>query len=314
MTWTSKWRWPIVRLAASRTHANASGSRSSSDSPASSRCRNSAVFAWSSASEAPRARARTCRRGRRAARAACASSPRRTGRVSRCPCVALRGGEEPNGTEGPANLCRARIVRSSSGGPHRDPGRGAARRASRSLAPRVDLGIACHHDPSRNWRVSDACATCSRRCTRAWIIAQDGGDGLLRRGAGQPRRQPGAAGFVRRAVEEGDAVGRHPVEERQQFAGVRGNGAELRRSISCGRLGPDADAQPGSSAVHRVRHEHGDRVGVVAVRTAVQRIRGQALDGAPEIGQGRPKDLLGGLDGRVRHGPQLISIIFSRTA
>ena len=37
MTWTSKWRWPSTRRAASRTVANASGSRSSRSSPRSSR-------------------------------------------------------------------------------------------------------------------------------------------------------------------------------------------------------------------------------------------------------------------------------------
>ena len=33
ISWTSKWRWPSVRLPASRQSANASGSRSSSGSP-----------------------------------------------------------------------------------------------------------------------------------------------------------------------------------------------------------------------------------------------------------------------------------------
>ena len=51
ITWTSKCRCPIVRLAASRTLANASGSRSSRVSPASSRSRNSAVLPASSASD-----------------------------------------------------------------------------------------------------------------------------------------------------------------------------------------------------------------------------------------------------------------------
>src|SRR6266545_4320016 len=51
ITWTSKCRWPIVRRAASRTEANASGSRSSRLSPASSRRRNSSVFARSCSSE-----------------------------------------------------------------------------------------------------------------------------------------------------------------------------------------------------------------------------------------------------------------------
>src|SRR5213592_4763716 len=50
MTWTSKCRWPIVRRAASRTEANASGSTSSRLSPASRRPRNSSVFARSCSS------------------------------------------------------------------------------------------------------------------------------------------------------------------------------------------------------------------------------------------------------------------------
>src|SRR5512132_1810610 len=51
ITWTSKCRCPIVRLAASRTHANASGNRSSRVSPDSSRSRNSVVLAASSGSD-----------------------------------------------------------------------------------------------------------------------------------------------------------------------------------------------------------------------------------------------------------------------
>ncbi len=51
ITWTSKWRIPTERFAASRTAAKASNVSSSSDSPFSSRWRNSAVFAASSASE-----------------------------------------------------------------------------------------------------------------------------------------------------------------------------------------------------------------------------------------------------------------------
>src|SRR5438552_2149686 len=43
--WTSKWRWPSARLAASRTVANASTSRSSSAAPSASRCRNDAARA-----------------------------------------------------------------------------------------------------------------------------------------------------------------------------------------------------------------------------------------------------------------------------
>src|SRR5512132_504671 len=50
ITWTSKCRWPIERRAASRTEANASGSRSSRLSPASRRRRNSSVFARSCSS------------------------------------------------------------------------------------------------------------------------------------------------------------------------------------------------------------------------------------------------------------------------
>src|SRR5207245_4124041 len=50
ISWTSKMRWSESRLRASRTAANASKSRSSSDSPFSSRCRNSAVFARRSSS------------------------------------------------------------------------------------------------------------------------------------------------------------------------------------------------------------------------------------------------------------------------
>ena len=42
---TSKWRWPSVRLPASRTTAKASGSRSSSVAPSASRSRNSTVLA-----------------------------------------------------------------------------------------------------------------------------------------------------------------------------------------------------------------------------------------------------------------------------
>ncbi len=44
MSWTSKCRMLSVRRPASRTTANASGSRSSSVSPAASRSRNSAVL------------------------------------------------------------------------------------------------------------------------------------------------------------------------------------------------------------------------------------------------------------------------------
>ena len=47
MSCTSKWRWPSVRLAASRTTAKASGSRSSRVSPLARRSRNSAVLARS---------------------------------------------------------------------------------------------------------------------------------------------------------------------------------------------------------------------------------------------------------------------------
>src|SRR5919106_405341 len=50
-TCTSKWRCPRVRLAASRTLANASGRMSSSVSPSPSRRRNSLVFAASASSE-----------------------------------------------------------------------------------------------------------------------------------------------------------------------------------------------------------------------------------------------------------------------
>ena len=50
MIWTSKWRWPSTRLAASRTVAKASGIRSSSVSPPASRVRNSSVIARSSSS------------------------------------------------------------------------------------------------------------------------------------------------------------------------------------------------------------------------------------------------------------------------
>ncbi len=49
--WTSKMRWSDSRTRASRTAANASKSTSSSVSPFSSRCRNSAVFPRSSSSE-----------------------------------------------------------------------------------------------------------------------------------------------------------------------------------------------------------------------------------------------------------------------
>src|SRR5713226_4793132 len=51
ITWTSKWRCPIARFAASRTAAYASGSRASSSSPLSSRWRNSAVLAANSSSD-----------------------------------------------------------------------------------------------------------------------------------------------------------------------------------------------------------------------------------------------------------------------
>src|SRR5688572_12893575 len=51
ISWTSKWRWPMVRRAASRVVANASGSRSSRGSPSSMRCRNSTVLWASSSSE-----------------------------------------------------------------------------------------------------------------------------------------------------------------------------------------------------------------------------------------------------------------------
>src|SRR5690606_23785426 len=51
MSCTSKWRMFSVRLAASRTTANASGSRSSSVSPFSRRSRNSSVLARSCASD-----------------------------------------------------------------------------------------------------------------------------------------------------------------------------------------------------------------------------------------------------------------------
>ena len=50
ISWTSKSRTPIVRLNASRTAAYASKIRSSSDSPFSRRCLNSAVFPRSSSS------------------------------------------------------------------------------------------------------------------------------------------------------------------------------------------------------------------------------------------------------------------------
>ena len=48
---TSKWRMPSVRLPASRTTANASGSTSSSDAPSLTRLRNSSVLARSASSE-----------------------------------------------------------------------------------------------------------------------------------------------------------------------------------------------------------------------------------------------------------------------
>ena len=43
ISWTSKWRWPRVRLAASRVSAKDSNSRSSSDSPSSARSRRAVV-------------------------------------------------------------------------------------------------------------------------------------------------------------------------------------------------------------------------------------------------------------------------------
>src|SRR6266545_2085487 len=54
MSCTSKWRWPRTRRAASRTAANASGSRSSSVSSASSRLRKTSVSSRSSASDRAR--------------------------------------------------------------------------------------------------------------------------------------------------------------------------------------------------------------------------------------------------------------------
>src|SRR3954447_26713398 len=62
-SWTSKCRCPSVRLAASRTVANASGSRSSRLSPSASRARNFSVSSRSSASDSPTkssSRAFTC--------------------------------------------------------------------------------------------------------------------------------------------------------------------------------------------------------------------------------------------------------------
>src|SRR6266568_5136285 len=51
ISWTSKWRCPMVRLAASRTQANASGRMSSRVSPSARRCLNSSDLARSSVSE-----------------------------------------------------------------------------------------------------------------------------------------------------------------------------------------------------------------------------------------------------------------------
>src|SRR6186713_385657 len=51
ISWTSKWRWPRVRLAASRTVAKAGTRRSSSVLPSASCWRNSAVRAFSSSSD-----------------------------------------------------------------------------------------------------------------------------------------------------------------------------------------------------------------------------------------------------------------------
>ena len=51
MIWTSKWRWPRVRVAASRQAANDSGSRSSRLSPSANRALNRSVSSRSSASE-----------------------------------------------------------------------------------------------------------------------------------------------------------------------------------------------------------------------------------------------------------------------
>src|SRR3954465_9120817 len=62
-SWTSKCRCPSVRLAASRTAANASGSRSSRLSPSAIRARNLSVSSRSSASDSPTkssSRAFTC--------------------------------------------------------------------------------------------------------------------------------------------------------------------------------------------------------------------------------------------------------------
>src|SRR3954454_17885852 len=50
MSWTSKCRWPMTRLPASRVAANASMRRSSTDSPRSIRSRNSTVLCFSSSS------------------------------------------------------------------------------------------------------------------------------------------------------------------------------------------------------------------------------------------------------------------------
>ena len=84
ISWTSKMRWSDSRMRASRTAANASKRRSSSVSPFSSRCRNSAVFAAQlvvgERLELGLERAR-CRRPAR--RAASAAGPRRRGGPSR---------------------------------------------------------------------------------------------------------------------------------------------------------------------------------------------------------------------------------------
>ena len=53
MSWTSKWRMPSTRREPSRTTAKASGSRSSSVSPAASRCLNCAVMPTSLSSVSP---------------------------------------------------------------------------------------------------------------------------------------------------------------------------------------------------------------------------------------------------------------------
>src|SRR5258708_80765 len=92
MSWTSKWRWPSVRLAASRTVAEASGGMSSTVSPWPRRSLSAAVRARRSSSES----------------AASAGSTALISSTSGCRLLMYRSFAEPN-----TRRARAPIIKTS---------------------------------------------------------------------------------------------------------------------------------------------------------------------------------------------------------